>query len=97
MISSTSHTSQLSVCSYHLSLSLINFSCLGIDFKTKVIESNGQRVKLQIWDTAGQERFQTITHQYYRGALGILLVYDVTNAKSFNNIERWLRKIEEVK
>ena len=49
----------------------------------------------QIWDTAGQERFHTITTSYYRGAMGIMLVYDITNAKSFDNIAKWLRNIQE--
>eukprot|EP00195_Chlamydomonas_chlamydogama_P011414 CAMPEP_0202901966 /NCGR_PEP_ID=MMETSP1392-20130828/15605_1 /ASSEMBLY_ACC=CAM_ASM_000868 /TAXON_ID=225041 /ORGANISM="Chlamydomonas chlamydogama, Strain SAG 11-48b" /LENGTH=163 /DNA_ID=CAMNT_0049588635 /DNA_START=389 /DNA_END=880 /DNA_ORIENTATION=- len=52
-------------------------------------------VKLQIWDTAGQERFRTITSAYYRGAMGILLVYDVTDEASFNNIRNWMRNIEQ--
>ena len=70
-------------------------STIGIDFKIKTIELKGKKIKLQIWDTAGQERFHTITTSYYRGAMGILLVYDVTNAKSFDNIAKWLRNIEE--
>eukprot|EP01084_Bolivina_argentea_P041807 77176_1 len=59
---------------------------IGIDFKIKTVEIHGTRVKLQIWDTAGQERFRTITPAYYRGAMGILLVYDITDEQSFLNI-----------
>ncbi|CAD6196179.1 unnamed protein product [Caenorhabditis auriculariae] len=70
-------------------------STIGIDFKIKTIELKGKKVKLQIWDTAGQERFHTITTSYYRGAMGIMLVYDITNAKSFDNIAKWLRNIDE--
>ncbi|OVA19492.1 Small GTPase superfamily [Macleaya cordata] len=66
-----------------------------IDFKIRTIELEGKRVKLQIWDTAGQERFRTITTAYYRGAMGILLVYDVTDESSFNNIKNWIRNIEQ--
>lgn len=58
---------------------------IGIDFKIRTIDLDGKRVKLQIWDTAGQERFRTITTAYYRGAMGILLVYDVTDEKSFGS------------
>ena len=58
---------------------------IGIDFKIRTIELDGKRVKLQIWDTAGQERFRTITTAYYRGAMGILLCYDVTDERSFNS------------
>ncbi|MBN3287796.1 RAB10 protein, partial [Polyodon spathula] len=66
-----------------------------IDFKIKTVELQGKKIKLQIWDTAGQERFHTITTSYYRGAMGIMLVYDITNAKSFENISKWLRNIDE--
>ncbi|KAG0006772.1 GTP-binding protein [Entomortierella chlamydospora] len=58
---------------------------IGIDFKIRTIELDGKRIKLQIWDTAGQERFRTITTAYYRGAMGILLVYDVTDERSFSS------------
>jgi Ras-related protein Rab-10 len=70
-------------------------STIGIDFKIKTIELRGKKIKLQIWDTAGQERFHTITTSYYRGAMGIMLVYDITNSKSFDNIAKWLRNIQE--
>ncbi|KAL5156899.1 Ras-related protein RABE1c [Glycine soja] len=84
---------------------------IGIDFKIRTIEQDGKRIKLQIWDTAGQERFRTITTAYYRGAMGILLVYDVTDESSFNSkafsfgiiiqlvpisdIRNWIRNIEQ--
>ncbi|XP_062508499.1 ras-related protein Rab-10-like [Corticium candelabrum] len=70
-------------------------STIGIDFKIKTVELQGKKIKLQIWDTAGQERFHTITTSYYRGAMGIMLVYDITSEKSFDNISKWLRNIEE--
>ncbi|KXS16084.1 putative ethylene-responsive small GTP-binding protein [Gonapodya prolifera JEL478] len=68
---------------------------IGIDFKIRTVDLDGKRVKLQIWDTAGQERFRTITTAYYRGAMGILLVYDVTDERSFNNVRNWIRNIEQ--
>ncbi|XP_046412491.1 ras-related protein Rab-10 [Neodiprion fabricii] len=70
-------------------------STIGIDFKIKTVELRGKKIKLQIWDTAGQERFHTITTSYYRGAMGIMLIYDITNGKSFENIVKWLRYIDE--
>ncbi|CAH0384117.1 unnamed protein product [Bemisia tabaci] len=70
-------------------------STIGIDFKIRTIDMDGKKIKLQIWDTAGQERFRTITTAYYRGAMGIMLVYDITNEKSFDNIKNWIRNIEE--
>ena len=68
---------------------------IGIDFKIKTIPVKDKRIKLQIWDTAGQERFHTITKSYYRGALGIMLVYDITNANSFDNVAKWLKRISD--
>ncbi|KPM02358.1 ras-related protein Rab-35-like protein [Sarcoptes scabiei] len=70
-------------------------STIGVDFKIRTVEINNERVKLQIWDTAGQERFRTITSTYYRGAHGVIIVYDVTNGDSFHNISRWLKEIEQ--
>lgn len=55
---------------------------------------DGKTIKLQIWDTAGQERFRTITSSYYRGAQGIIIVYDITDQTSFENVKQWLGEIE---
>jgi Ras-related protein Rab-8A len=68
---------------------------IGIDFKIKNIDVEGTRIKLQIWDTAGQERFRTITTSYFRGAQGILLVYDVTDRRSFESIRNWISQIQQ--
>lgn len=68
---------------------------IGIDFKIKNIDIDGKRVKLQIWDTAGQERFRTITTSYFRGAQGIVLVYDVTDRRSFESIRNWISQIQQ--
>ncbi|CAM6098276.1 unnamed protein product [Calypogeia fissa] len=68
---------------------------IGIDFKVKTIELEGKRIRLQIWDTAGQERFRTITTAYYRGAMGILLVYDISDQGSFLNVRNWIGSIAE--
>jgi small GTP-binding protein len=66
---------------------------IGIDFRLKTIDVKGKTVKVQVWDTAGQERFRTITHNYYRGAHGIALVYDVTHEGSFQNIRKWIQDV----
>ncbi|XP_023567334.1 ras-related protein Rab-26 isoform X2 [Octodon degus] len=70
-------------------------STVGIDFRNKVLDVDGMKVKLQIWDTAGQERFRSVTHAYYRDAHALLLLYDVTNKTSFDNIQAWLTEIQE--
>ncbi|XP_060116944.1 ras-related protein Rab-26 [Heteronotia binoei] len=70
-------------------------STVGIDFRNKVLNVDGVKVKLQIWDTAGQERFRSVTHAYYRDAHALLLLYDVTNRASFDNIQAWLTEIQE--
>eukprot|EP01118_Nematostelium_gracile_P007786 TRINITY_DN2552_c0_g1_i1.p1 TRINITY_DN2552_c0_g1~~TRINITY_DN2552_c0_g1_i1.p1 ORF type:complete len:198 (-),score=49.17 TRINITY_DN2552_c0_g1_i1:95-688(-) len=69
-------------------------STIGVDFKIKTITMDGKRVKLQIWDTAGQERFQTITTSYYRGAQGIIIVFDLTNQTSFDHIKKWIDDVD---
>ncbi|KAH8117267.1 GTP-binding protein ypt1 [Phellopilus nigrolimitatus] len=69
-------------------------STIGVDFKIRTIELDGKTVKLQIWDTAGQERFRTITSSYYRGAHGIIVVYDVTDNDTYQNVKQWLQEID---
>jgi len=69
-------------------------STIGVDFKIRTIQLDGKTIKLQIWDTAGQERFRTITSSYYRGAHGIIVVYDTTEAETFNNVKQWLHEID---
>lgn len=66
---------------------------IGVDFKIKNVEVNDKVVKLHIWDTAGQERFKTITATYYKGAHGIIIVYDITDRSSFNDVENWQNEI----
>ena len=68
---------------------------IGIDFKIKTVDLDGRRVKLQIWDTAGQEQFRTITRSYFRGAQGIVLVYDITDRGTFNSVRSWMAQINE--
>ena len=71
------------------------FSTIGIDFKTKYIKLDKFSVKVLIWDTAGQEKFQNIAKQYYKGANGVLLIYDISNRKSFERIDFWLKELKE--
>ncbi|EJT98185.1 ras-domain-containing protein [Dacryopinax primogenitus] len=67
---------------------------IGVDFKVQRIEVDGVKYKLSIWDTAGQERFRTITSSYYRGAQGVILVYDVSSRESFDDLPRWFTELE---
>jgi len=71
-----------------------HISTIGVDFKIKTLNCDSKVIKLQIWDTAGQERFRTITSSYYRGAQGIILVFDCTDMESFNNVKQWLGEID---
>jgi len=68
---------------------------IGVEFATRSLNIEGKIIKAQIWDTAGQERFRAITSAYYRGALGALLVYDVTRRCTFENVERWLKEVRD--
>ncbi|KAJ3381335.1 Ras- protein Rab-18-B [Lobulomyces angularis] len=69
-------------------------STIGVDFKLKILTINGKNYKLTIWDTAGQERFRTLTSSYYKGAQGVILVYDVSNRTSFENLQFWFSELE---
>ncbi|CAM9515230.1 unnamed protein product, partial [Sphacelaria rigidula] len=68
-------------------------STIGVDFRFRTVKIDKKTVKLQIWDTAGQERFRTITSAYYRGADGIIMVYDVTGQESFDHVNDWLSEV----
>lgn len=70
-------------------------STIGVDFKVKMMRKSSKDVKITIWDTAGQERFRTLTSSYYRGAHGIMLVYDVTRRDTFKNLKVWLNEIDQ--
>ncbi|GMY31938.1 ras-related protein RABA1f-like [Fagus crenata] len=75
--------------------SLESKSTIGVEFATRTIRVDDNIVKAQIWDTAGQERYRAITSAYYRGAVGALLVYDVTRHVTFENVERWLKELRD--
>lgn len=70
-------------------------STIGVDFKITTCKYNDKNIKLQIWDTAGQERFQTITTTYYRGSHAIIVVYDITDRDSFDNVTYWISQIKK--
>jgi small GTP-binding protein len=71
-----------------------HLTTIGIDYKAKVINLNNRSIKLKIWDTAGQDRFRNITQQYYKGADGIVLVYDVTDRGSYEKVRDWMKQIQ---
>lgn len=70
-------------------------STIGVEFATRSIQVDGKTLKSQIWDTAGQERYRAITSAYYRGAVGALLVYDISKNVTFENIDRWLKELRD--
>jgi len=70
-------------------------STVGVDFRFRTVTVDNELVKLQIWDTAGQERFRTITSAYYRGANGVILVYDITNNETFEHVQDWLDEVHK--
>jgi len=74
----------------------VYMSTIGLDYRLKTLTlKSGKKVKLQIWDTAGQDRFRTITKNYYKGANGIILIYDVTSSETYENVENWISQIKE--
>ncbi|KAJ7288000.1 hypothetical protein O6H91_Y281300 [Diphasiastrum complanatum] len=75
--------------------SLESKSTIGVEFATRSISVDGKLIKAQIWDTAGQERYRAITSAYYRGAVGALLIYDITRHVTFENVERWLKELKD--
>ena len=69
-------------------------STIGLDFRSKIVQTGGEQVTLHIWDTSGQERYRNMTSSYYRGADVILIMYDVTNMESFINVKQWIQDID---
>ncbi|WOK99264.1 ras-related protein RABA1f-like [Canna indica] len=75
--------------------SLESKATIGVEFATRTIHAEDKVIKAQIWDTAGQERYRAITSAYYRGAVGALIVYDVTRRLTFENVEKWLKELRD--
>lgn len=74
---------------------MTHITTIGVDFKIKTLNIDSTKIKMQIWDTAGQERFKTITETYYKGAAGVVLVYSVTEKKTFASLENWIKQINQ--
>ncbi|KAB2597863.1 ras-related protein RABA3 [Pyrus ussuriensis x Pyrus communis] len=68
-------------------------STIGVEFQTRTLTIQGKLIKAQIWDTAGQERYRAVTSAYYRGALGAMLVYDITKRQTFDHVARWVEEL----
>ena len=74
----------------------LHMATIGLDYRLKTLILEEQKiVKVQLWDTAGQDKFRAITRNYYKGASGIILIFDVTNVKSYENIKKWINEIKE--
>ena len=74
----------------------IHMATIGLDYRLRSMKlKRGKSIKLQIWDTAGQARFRAITKNYYKGSHGIILIYDITNTQSFENVKTWVNQIRE--
>ena len=74
----------------------VHLSTIGLDYRLKSMTlKSGKNIKLQIWDTAGQDRFRAITKNYYKGANGIILIYDITNKQTYENVKNWISQIKE--
>lgn len=67
---------------------------IGVDFKVKIVQSNGKHIKINIWDTAGQEKFKSIISYYYKNVAAAILLFDVTNRSSFDSIPAWIEEIK---
>merc|ERR1711959_508832 len=72
-------------------------STIGVEFATRSIQVDTKTIKAQIWDTAGQERYRAITSAYYRGAVGALLVYDISKHQTYENVTRWLKDLRDLR
>ena len=68
-----------------------HMATIGVEYKTKVIETSKYKVNLNIWDTAGQERFKSITKSFFNGANGIVFVYDITESSTFSGVKNWIK------
>jgi small GTP-binding protein len=71
-----------------------HMSTIGIDFGTKIVRFKDTNIKLQIWDTAGQERFHSVAKSYYNNIAGVIMVFDITNKESFNNLNYWIDQLD---
>jgi small GTP-binding protein len=78
------------------SFSEISQTTVGVEFDSKMLTIGDRKMKLQIWDTAGQERFKSIARAYYRGAVGVILVFDITDRKSFDDLSNWLNDVQSL-